>query len=88
MTWSRGGSVVCVMVQMWFKCVLSSVVGLDGAKYWFSCDSVVCMAWFRCGSDVVSHAAPGCHTDQFWLRMGGPSGGMICYGSASDGLLV
>ena len=73
------------MVKLWLSCVWH---GLEGATYWFSCDSVVCIAWFRCGSDVVSHAAPGFYTDQLWLRIGGASSGMICYGSASDGMLV
>ena len=44
------------MVKLWFSCAWH---GLDGAKYWFSCDSVVCVAWFRCGSDVCGPLCQG-----------------------------
>ena len=73
------------MVKLWLSCAWH---GLGGATYWFSCDSVVCTASFRCGADVVSNVAPGFYTDQLRLRIGGASSGLICYGSASDGMLV
>ena len=92
---------VRVLVQWWFNC--GSDVGQSGYRQVVVLGSdvsvalvltvdlfIVCpiVSWFRYGSDAVSHAAPGFYTDQLWLRIGGASSGRICYGSASDGMLV
>ena len=63
------------MSQMWFICVWH---GSHVAKYWFSCGSVVWVAWFRCCAVVCGAVAQAmvnlCET---WLRCGLVVHGMV-----------